>query len=153
MPVVNLKSDLFQSVSDPTGPAPKPELCRGRPIIATFNATNGATDSQNSTYLLCEVPSDAIIDSRTMFKVDLWGFAQIAIGTLTNPTALVNQTRATGATVTPFVAGDAKHGMPFWQALGMTEDPRGMIGIYAHGALANATGAGSMRGEIHYKYR
>jgi hypothetical protein len=152
MPVVNLKSTVFKADSDPLGAEPKPELARGRPIVITGSMANGATDSAASKYLLGELPSDCILDTRTFFKVDLWGFADIRIGTFTDPAALVTQTKATEAIATPVDVGDAKHGMPLWQACGLAADPGGNIGIYAH-AAAGATGAGSMKFEIHYRYR
>lgn len=153
MPVVTEKSTLFKPASDPLGPEPKPELARGRPIVATGSMANLATDSIGSKYLLAEVPSDAILDTRTFFKVDTWGYADIRIGTFTDPVALVNQTKITEAIATPVDVGDAKHAMPLWQACGLAADPGGNIGIYAHGSVAAATGAGSMRFEIHYRHR
>lgn len=153
MAVVTEKSNLFKQPSDPLGAEPKPELARGRPIVATGLMTNLATDNTGSKYLLAEVPSDAILDTRTFFKVDTWGYADIRIGTFSDPAALVNQLKSLETIATPVDVGDAKHGMPLWQACGLAADPGGNIGIYAHGSVANATGAGSMRFEIHYRHR
>lgn len=145
MPIVEKKSDLFGVDNDPA-------KARGRNICATFAVTNAADDLSGSTYLLCKLPSEAILDSRTAFLVTSWGFAQINIGTRTDIDAVVTQTKATGNVVTPIAFGDAKHGVPLWQALGLAADPGGEIGLYAH-ASANATGAGSMKGEVHYRFR
>ena len=153
MPVVNVKSTLFKPDSDPLGAEPKPELARGRPIVATGSVANAADDSQNSKYLVAELPSDCILDTRTFLKVDTWGYADIRFGTFTDPAALISQTRATEAIATPVDVADAKHGMPLWQACGMAADPGGVIGLYLHGNVAGPTGAGTCKFEIHYRYR
>ncbi len=152
MAVVNVKSSLFKPASDPLGPEPKPELARGRPIVATGTVANEASDNTNSKYLIAELPSDAILQPGTFFKVDTWGFADIRIGTFTDPAALVSALRADAAIRTPIANGDARHGQPLWQALGMSADPGGVIGLYYH-AINNATGAGTSRFAIHYLYR
>lgn len=153
MPVVNEKSTLYKPANDPLGAEPKPELARGRPIVVTASMANLATDSILSKYLLAELPSDAILDTRTFFKVDTWGYVDIRIGTFSDVAALVSQTRATAAIVVPLTQGDARFGQPLWQALGLAADPGGTIGIYAHGSVAAAAGAGFMRFEIHYRHR
>lgn len=153
MPVVNEKSTLYKPASDPLGAEPKPELARGRPIVATGSMANLATDSIGSKYLLAELPSDAILDTRTFFKVDAWGYADIRIGTFSDPVALVNQTKISATIASPLTQGDARFGQPLWQALGLAADPGGTIGIYAHGSVAAAAAAGSMRFEIHYRHR
>ncbi len=153
MPVVNEKSTVFKPASDPLGAEPKPELARGRPIVVTGSMANLSTDSQLSKYLLAELPSDAILDTRTFFKVDTWGYADIRIGTFTDVAALVSVLKSAGAIVAPLTQGDARHGQPLWQALGLATDPGGVIGIYAHGSVAAPTGAGSMKFEIHYRHR
>ncbi|MDZ7919981.1 hypothetical protein [Rhodoferax sp.] len=148
MPVVNVNSDI---AGPNTGVDPAKQ--RGRPFAATGSVANGATDSIGSKYLICRVPSEAILDTRTFFKVDTWGFANIRIGTFTDPAALVSQTRALEAVATPVDVGDAKHGMPFWQACGMAADPGGEIAVYMHGLVADATAAGTCRFEVHYRHR
>lgn len=153
MAVVSEKSTLYKPASDPLGAEPKPELARGRPIVATGSVANLATDSIGSKYLLADLPSDAILDTRTFLKVDTWGYVDIRLGTFSDPVALVSQTRATEAIVTPVDVGDAKHGMPLWQACGLAADPGGTIGIYLHGSVAAAAGAGSSKFEIHYRHR
>lgn len=152
MAVVNLKSDLY-----PERPldsdAPDPAKARGRPIIATFSVANGATDSALSMYKLATVPADALWDEATSFKVDGWGFATVSIGTKTDIDALVTIAKASGTYVNPVLVGDAKHGLPIWQALGMAAAPEsGLIDIYAHGP-ADATGAGTLKGKIAYRFR
>lgn len=153
MPVVNEKSTAFKQLTDILGMDPKPELARGRSFAITASMPNLLTDSIGSKYLLAEVPSDAILDTRTFFKVDVWGYADIRIGTFTDPVALVNQTRITAALVTPLAQGDARHAQPLWQALGLAADPGGLIGIYAHGLVAVPTAAGSMKFEVYYRHR
>ena len=52
-------------------------------------------------------------------------------------------------------AGAERHALPagdFFDFVGLAADPGGTIGIYAQGP-ANATGAGVMTGEFHYRYR
>ena len=150
--VVSVRSSLFKPASDPLGPEPKPELARGRPIIATGTVANGVGELTGSKYLIAELPSDAILLPATFFKVDTWGFADIRIGTFTDPIALVNQLRSAAAIVQPIANGDARHGQPLWQALGLAADPGGVIGLYFH-AIATATGAGISRFAVHYAYR
>lgn len=150
-PVVDLKSDLFPDKIAEI-PAPDPARARGRPIVAAFAVANAATDSDGSKYLLAELPSDCILDSRTFFKVDDTGFAAIRIGTRSDVDALVSVLKSAGAFVDPIARGGAAHGNPLWEVLGLEADPGGFIGIYQH-AIANATGAGVLVGEIHYRYR
>jgi len=152
MAVVKTKSNLFPDLQA-GGVTPDPARSRGRAICVAFAVANLATDSNLSSYHLCDIPADAILDSRTAFLVTNWGFAQINIGTRTDVDALVTQTKATGNVVTPIAFGDAKHGLPAWQVLGLAAAPDdGVIGIYAH-ASAAATSAGSMKGEVHYRFR
>lgn len=151
MPVVQRKSDLFADKIAEI-PAPDPARARGRPIVAAFTATNAADDSLGSTYLLASLPSDCILDSRTWFKVDDTGFAAIRIGTLGDPEALVNVAKSAGAMVEPVARGGADHAKPLWEVLGLAADPGGFIDIYQHG-IANATDAGTLQGEFHYRYR
>lgn len=153
MAVVSEKSTAFKPASDPLGAEPKPELARGRPIVVTASMANLATDSIGSKYLLAELPSDAILDTRTFFKVDTWGYIDIRIGTFSDVAALVSQLRSAAAIVSPLTQGDARHGQPLWQALGLAADPGGTIGIYIHGSVAAAAGAGSTKFEIHYRHR
>ncbi|MGR3521937.1 MAG: hypothetical protein ACU0FT_04205 [Paracoccus sp. (in: a-proteobacteria)] len=152
MAIVNLKSDLFAD-RDAGILEPDPARKRGRPIVVAGQLTNAGTDSAGSTYHLIDVPADAILDALTTFKVDGWGFATISIGTQTDADALVSVARSAGATVTPIARLGAQHGKPLWQVLGLAEAPKsGVIGIYAHGP-ANATAAGTMPFELHYRFR
>lgn len=150
MAVVNETSDLFPDRM--AGDAiPDPARARGRSICATGTVANGASDSSGSTYHLVDLPADAILDSRTAFDVENWGFAAIRIGTKSDVDALVAVLKAAGNTVSPVAFGDAKHGLPLWQVLGLSARPAGnVISLYAH-AIAAATGAGSMPFEVHYR--
>lgn len=150
--VVSVKSNLFKAASDPLGAEPKPELARGRPIVANGLVANGVGELTGSKYLIAELPSEAILLPATFFKVDTWGYADIRIGTFTDPVALVNQLRSAAAIVSPIANGDARHGQPLWQALGLAADPGGYIGLYYH-AIATATVAGTSRFAVHYAYR
>lgn len=153
MAVVTGKSDLIaDSFAGDTGA--NPEQARGRPIVAAGTAANASTDSAGSKYHLADLPADCILDVRTAFKVDGWGFATVSIGTKDDIDALVSVAKSAGATVAPVTLGAAAfHGKPLWQALGLAARPaNNMIAIYAHGP-ANATGAGTMPFEIHYRYR
>ncbi len=145
MAVVTTKSDLFGVPLDPA-------KARGRPIVATFTVANAADDSSGSKYLLGRFPSECILDSRTAFQVQNWGFATVNIGTAEDIDALGTVAKSAGNVYSPIAFGDARHGLPLWEALGLAADPGGEIELYAH-ASAGATGAGSMKGEIHYRYR
>ena len=148
MPVVT----VFSDIASPTV-ASDPAKARGRPIKAVGTVANLSTDSQNSKYKLGDFPSESILQPGTFFKVDTWGYADIRIGTFTDVAALVSVLRSAGAIVTPIANGDARHGQPLWQALGLASDPGGMIGLWAHGSVAGPTGAGSMRFAVEYLHR
>lgn len=152
MPVVQVKSDLFRTQPLLGQATPDPARARGRPIITQFSVSNLSTDSALSQYLLAELPSDCILGFSTWFKVDGWGFATVNIGTKTAIAALGTVARATAAYFEPVTRGDANHGKYLWEELGLAADPGGTIGIYAQGP-ANATVAGVMTGEFHYRYR
>ncbi|KRS15659.1 hypothetical protein [Roseovarius indicus] len=143
MAVVEGKSNLIHDYLDSTSEPPSPAAQQGEYRALTGTVANASSDSSGSMYHLADVPSDAIVHEDTFFDVENWGFAQIVIGTREDTDALVDQTLATENTVTPFAVGDANHGKTWWEALGMSEDPGGEIGIYIH-AEAGATGAGSM---------
>lgn len=132
--------------------APDPEIARGRPIVATGIVTNGAADSNLSMYHLADLPADCILDPRTIFDVENWGFAQVVIGTKTDTDALVDVARSAATSKAPIVFGDANHLKRLWEVLGLAESPGGLIGIWAH-AEAGATGAGNMPFEFHYRWR
>lgn len=152
MAVVEVKSNLVGDNLTNTVPA-DPELVRGRPIVATGTVANAADDSAGSMYHLVDVPAYAILDSRTAFDVENWGFATVSIGTKDDADALISVLKSAGNTVSPITFGDANHGLPLWQVLGLAAEPAsGVISLYAHGP-ANATGAGAMPFEIHYRAR
>lgn len=152
MAVVTGKSDLIRDYLAGDA-APDPMRVRGRRYIATGSAANAAGDSQGSKYHLVDLPSDCILDEDTKFDVQNWGYAQIEIGTATDATALVNVLKSAGATATAVAFGDASHGLELWEVLGLAADPGGEIGIWAHGAAAGATGAGSMPFQLAWRYR
>lgn len=150
MTVVTEQSNIFRNPHD-GDPLVDPLMPKGRVIFATGTMTNLTTDNTNSTYRLAELPSDCMLHPDTFFGVASWGFAQVVIGTKTDTTALVNQTKATEAIVTPIAQGDANHGKRLWEVLGLSADPGGAIALFAH-AAADATGAGSMIFQIAYIY-
>jgi hypothetical protein len=153
MPVVQVKSDLFRTQPMLGQATPDPARARGRAIVSAFTVTNLSTDSALSQYLLAELPSDCILAHTTFFKVDLWGFATVNIGTRLAPTALGTVLRAAGTYFRPITEGNpATHGRYLWEVMGLPADPGGVIGMYAQGP-ANATVAGSMTGEFNYRYR
>lgn len=142
MPIVNQTSNLIrnpQAMDDVVDPV----LIKGRLVVTTGILTNAASDSNGSTYYMCDLPADCLIDEDTAFDVENWGFAAIRIGTRTDNDALVSVLKSAGATHRPRTFGDANHGRRLWQILGLAANPGGYIGIYAH-AIADATGAGNM---------
>ncbi len=151
MAIVTKTSSLVHDPADAASTQPDPKETGGRLVLMTGTVANDATDSNTSMYHLCDVPSDAFLHEDTFFDVAGDGFAQIVIGTRDDTTALVNQTKATENTVTPIAVGDANHGKPFWEVLGLAADPGGKIGLYKH-AAADAAGAGSMPFRIAYVY-
>lgn len=143
MAVVTGKSDLFGADADPA-------RAKGRPVVTAFSVANAASDSNGSKYLLCRLPSYAVLDALTTIKADTWGFATVNIGTGSNTTALF--TAAKNAAHVPITRNGTAHGLPLWQMLGLAADPGGEIELYAH-ASADAAAAGTMKGEIHWRDR
>lgn len=150
MAVVTGKSDLIHDYLNPTSLPPDEHFLRGQLRFATGTVANLATDSAGSKYLLCRVPSDALLDERTALQVQNWGFAQVQIGTKTSATALLDVARSAANVQNPVAFGDASHGKRLWERLGMTADPGGEIGLWAH-AAAGATGAGSLKFAIAWR--
>lgn len=152
MPVVSKKSNLIPNAATMYR-GEDPEIARGRPIVATGLVTNAADDSAGSVFHLVDLPAQCLIDPRTAFKVDTWGFAQVVIGTLADADAFATVAKATGAVFQPVTFGDANHGKRLWEMLGLPAVPKQpMISLYAS-AAANATGAGSMKFAFHYLFR
>lgn len=151
MAVVTGKSNLINDYLDPAASAPDPVEARGRAIYVTGTVANAVDDSTGSMYHLADLPADCILLPETFFGVANDGFAQIVIGTKTDTDALVDQTKATEAIVTPIAQGDANHGKRLWEVLGLAEAPKGTISIYKH-AEAPAAAAGSMTFQIVYLY-
>lgn len=153
MPVVTARSDLINDQWLQEA-APDPEQAKGHGFTAQGTVVNAATDSQGSKYLLARIPSDCILSDRTSFWVSNWGYADIRIGTKTDPVALVSATKVAAAVQMPIVGGaPAQHCKRLWQNLGLAADPGGLIEIYAHGSVANAVAAGTMLFAIHYWHR
>ncbi|SFY18627.1 hypothetical protein SAMN04244548_03002 [Paracoccus pantotrophus] len=150
MAVVNLKSSLFRA--DDTNKPLDPIDKAGRLIVMTGTVANAASDSNLSSYHLCDLPSDCMLHELTAFDVENWGFATVNIGTKTDIDALVTVAKSAGNTVKPVAFGDAGHGKRLWEILGLAADPGGVIGLYLH-ASANATGAGSCPFQVVYLAR
>lgn len=149
MVVVTGKSDLIHDPFDQTSYPPSEQRLNGVLRVAAGTVAAAASDSAGSKYLLARVPSDAILDDSTAFAHAAWAFAQVQIGTKSNPTALANVAR--GATVlNPNAFGDANHGKMLWEQLGLAKDPGGQIDLWAH-AAAGATAAGTMKYRIAYR--
>ena len=149
MPEEHIKSSLIKDPFDPATTSPDPSAARGRPIISTGTVSNAANGLSGSSYHLMDLPSKCLVHFDSWFKVDGWGYAQVQIGTKDDPDALVDQTTATEAMVTPIEPGDANHGKMLWEVLGLAKDPGGMISLYAH-AAADAAGAGVLPFQITY---
>lgn len=148
MPIVKKFSTLVPRASGGAG-YPDPHAVAGTIRVATGTVANASDDSNGSSYLLCDLPSNCYLHPDTFFDVENWGFAAIRIGTKTDVDALVAVLKSAGNRVDPVAKGDANHGKPLWETLGLAADPGGFIGLYAH-AIADATGAGAMPFQIHY---
>lgn len=150
MAVVTGASDLYPALG---GTTPDPAKARGNLRIARFTINNQASDNALSKYKVATIPADAILDESTILKVDGWGFATLNLGIIGAIAALATVTRATGTYWSPVAVGDAKHGLPAWQALGLAAAPaNGLIDLYLQGP-ADATGAGVVKGKIAYSFR
>lgn len=150
MAVVSVNSGLYNNIYG--GADPDPLVKAGRPKVASGRVANASTDSNLSTYRLIDLPSDCILDEGTWFYVANDGFADIRIGTLADPVALVSQLKSAGNLIQPIAAGAANFDYPLWQRLGLAADPGGWITLYKH-AIANAVAAGSMTFRIKWIYR
>lgn len=150
MPVVSrVVSDLITDPRFDQVP-PDPARAKGRPYKTCGTVANGASDSATSTYILARIPADCILKDDTWFSTAGWGFATVQVGVVGNPTGLINAAKAT--VMTPIARGDAKHGLPAWQQLGLSSPPtNNVLEIIATGP-ANATGAGTMLFELAYTY-
>lgn len=142
MAVVNTKSDLYRDAAA-LGAIPMPNKLRGVVRHAVGTVANGASDSTGSTFKLATLPSHAVMHPSTLFDVEIWGFAQVVIGSLAETDQILDVARSAATTQSPFAFGDANHAKELWDVLGLAADPGGTIDIYAH-AEGAATGAGSM---------
>lgn len=129
-------------------PIPDPLIKAGRLIVATASVDVAATDLNGSTYKLLMLPADCILHSLTRFDVTTLGLAEVRIGTFETPGALVSQAQAAENVITPIAAGNDER---LWETLGLAENPGGHIGLYMH-AIADATGAGVLKFQIHWIY-
>ena len=145
---LNKPSDLITDQRYDQNP-PDPAKARGILHVIAGTMTNLADDDSGSTFLLCQIPANAILDSNTKFSTAAAGYATIRVGTRANATALY--TGAKAAIISPIVMGDAKHGLPAWQQLGFAAAPEGNTIDLMFSAGANATGAGTMPFEIWYR--
>lgn len=149
MPIrLNKPSDLITDPRLDQNP-PDPAKARGVLHVIAGTMTNLADDDSGSTFLLCQIPANAILDSNTKFSSAAAGYATIRVGTRANATALLNAARA--AILSPITMGDAKHGLAAWQQLGLAAAPENNLIDIMFTAGANATGAGSMPFEIWYR--
>lgn len=148
MPIRQKKSDVFRDQLA-GGAVPDASRTNGRIEHIIGTATNAIDDDSGSSFHLCDVPAAAILHEDTFFDVQNTGYAAIRIGTRTDVDALVAVLRSAGNEVLPVARGDANHGRPLWQHLGLPENPGGFIGLYQH-AIANATAAGNMPFRISF---
>lgn len=149
MPVrLNKPSDL---ITDPRLDQTPPDPAKARGVLHVIAGvmTNLADDDSGSTFLLCSVPVNCILDSNTKFSTAAAGYATIRVGTRANPVALFTAARA--AIISPLTMGGAHHGLAAWQQLGFAAQPEGAMIDLMFTAAANATGAGTMPFEIFYR--
>ncbi|MDR6266541.1 hypothetical protein [Roseobacter sp. N2S] len=151
MAIVSNISTLFRDEAA-GGAVPDATRTAARSYTATGTITNLAGDLDTSKYKIASIPSDAILDDRTIFDVENWGFAATRIGTLDDVDALVSATTSAATSQSPVAFGDANHDKELWEVLGLAADPGGNITLYAHG-IADAAGAGSMPFRIVWLYR
>ena len=150
MAIEHIKSTVIPDYLDQAKVSPDPQVEKGRPMWTKGTVANDAAASQGSTYLLAKLPSNCVLTELTKIEGTGWGFAQVEIGTKTDVTALVNAAKAATNPSIPVAFASANDGKQLWEVLGLAEDPRGMIEIYAHGAAAAATGAGTLKFQFHY---
>jgi len=144
MAIVTSKSSVYGT--NATGyTAPNSSSRAGRITRVAGTVTCGATDSAKSTYLVCDVPSSAILLPESAIKTTGWGFAQAIVGVAAATTGLLNVTKATGGAAgnKPIVIFEAKWNKPIWEQLGLVADP-GMPLTLIVSTIADATIAGQI---------
>jgi len=144
MAIVTKKSSVYGS--NAAGyTAPNSSSRAGRITRVAGTVTCAATDNAKSTYLVCDVPSSAILLPESAIKTTGWGFAQAIVGVAAAATGLLNVTKATGGATgnKPITIFGAKWNKPIWQQLGLAEDPKMPLTLIVS-TTTDATGAGQI---------
>ncbi|MES2667455.1 MAG: hypothetical protein V4712_15255 [Pseudomonadota bacterium] len=149
----DVKSDIYGSSAVGAYAAPFASARDGKLHRVSGRVSCLITDNTGSRFLLCQIPTSAIILSNSFIRTDNWGFAQAVVGTIGLTTGLLNVAKATGAAVgnqlvTMF---GAKQNQPAWQQAGLAAAPvmAPFLDIFAFG-IADATVAGTMDFDITY---
>lgn len=129
----------------------EPTTQHGNLIRQAGTIDHAADDSNGSRYAVASIPSHAILDPASTIDLQSWGYAAATVGTADDDDALLASVTISGlgAASTFLAFNDAKWNKPFYEQLGMTDDPGGDIVIYIHTA-ADATGTGDAAFEFHY---
>lgn len=152
MAVVTKKSTVFGALVASGGyQAPNSASAKGLPMRIAGRVSNEATDQTGSKYLLCEVPSSAIMLPESAIRTTAWGFAQAVVGVEGAPDGLLDVTRATGGATgnNPITIFTPNWNVPIWQQMGLASDPLKPVQIWVV-AEADATGAGTIDFDLQF---
>lgn len=154
MPIEELFSEqTFGKPSASTGVENQPDYVTARAsrFVATGTIVHTAGALATSMYRLISLNPDVILHPDTAIDLQNWGFAAATIGVDADTDALLASQTISGLSDVskPIAFGDAKWGLPLWQQVGLTERPEGKITLSIH-SVANATGVGSAKFEIHW---
>ncbi len=144
MAIVKQKSTIF-GATGVSGYVPPDSAARNGLIHRIAGrVTNAATDNTGSTYLLAELPWNAILLHDSTVRTDNWGFAQAVIGTPEDPDGLYDAAKGASATgVAVFAAYSARWNQPLWKQVGLAAMPKAGLARIQFVAEADAAGAGT----------
>ena len=139
------QSSIFGSTGTTGYTAPNGSSRNGRINRVAGIVANSLTALTGSRYLICQIPSSAIMLPESAIKTTGWGFAQATIGTPDLLTGLLDVAKATGGTTgnKPITIFGATWNKPIWQQLGLAADPGHPVDLVVSTAT-DATVAGQI---------
>ena len=151
MAVVKLKSTIFGVTGVNGYQAPDSSALQGVFHRVAGRVTNGATDNAGSTYLIAQIPWNAILLHDSTIRTDAWGFAQAVVGTPEDTDGLYDAAKGAVATgVALFAAYSARWNQPLWKQLGLASMPNKPFADLLFFAKADAAAAGTADFDIRY---
>lgn len=148
MAVVTVKSPaVFGALlSATTGQRAAPDYTTARGVVhrTAGRVDNASADSNGSKYVLATLPSACVLlVEDSIVDLQNWGYAAATIGDPSDTDSLLASVTISGESDVRALGAhaDSNWNKPLWEALGMSEDPGGLIELAIHTA-AGATGDG-----------